>query len=204
MALDHFVDRGARIDLGAHFGQRHQAPHQPAQHRDRRNAGFVEPRQLGPHITHPPADRRLDRAAHFGLAQIGADRVERRIVDLARPVWPCVEKQRELFDFASHHCPVAPARRGDAVRGIARRAQAVIARDGRRQAIGVRAIGNVAGEGHRARRCRGELDDLAGRFDGGRDRDDRVAGALRLQQRGEGVGAFLAGRRDADVARAAE
>ena len=165
-----------------------------------RYARDAELRQFLAQPIRPAVDRRLDRARHLRIAEIGPNRIQCGIVELTRSLGRGVEEQGDLLQLARHHRPVARRRRRDPRGGRAGGAQPEFARDAGGDLIGLTGIGDVedAGEGIRVRR--GQLDQRRSALDGRRDQHDRTAGTRGGEQHRARLDAFLARTGHADVA----
>ena len=79
---------------------------------------------------------RGDEPRHLRIAQIGADRIDRGIVQVRGPIGRGIEIQRQLLDLLRDHGAVAARRSYQSPRRIPDRAQPCLARDRNRSGLG--------------------------------------------------------------------
>ncbi|PAV74128.1 hypothetical protein WR25_15044 [Diploscapter pachys] len=92
VAFEDAVLPSAGVDLRLHLGQRHQLARKLAQPRNGRGAGLAQPGQFRTQHRGLPADDGVHYPARLRFAQVRADRVERRIVQVVRAVRRRVEE----------------------------------------------------------------------------------------------------------------
>jgi hypothetical protein len=146
MLFKHFVDAGALVHVAAQLGERHQPARELAEQGIAVPSPSAKIGELGADIGDAPVEHRVDRVEQLGIAQIGADRVERGAVGIARSIGRRVEIERELLDLARQDRAVAAGRARQPLRHVAGEAQAMLARHRRRQPRRVDALGHIAGE----------------------------------------------------------
>jgi hypothetical protein len=188
----------------AHPGQQgHPAKH-CADQRDAFDALAGEAQQLRLERRLVAAPDAVDEAAEVAFLGSGADRADRLLVELARPVGSRVEIVRELRQLLAEDRTIAAAGLDETTRGVGSHDQADGAAHFGGKALRVLALGCVAREGEGVRAGQRELHELRRRLERTGDEDDRIGSGWNLEQGFDRRDAFVSCGIDQDVARASE